>query len=168
MRFHLIAHVSPKGWDMLIPHLKTAEPHHSFLTVEGLRTLVIQGHAKLVVAIEDEKIRGVCAVQILVYPSGKVMDIFMAGTTEAKAPFVESMLDFIRSLAQMEDCIGVSFTGRRGWRKWLRKMGLESMDCVYAWVTFNDAEQRKRTDGTANAAPTVPSITPTDAGGNAH
>lgn len=145
MKFYLISEVSERMWGLLAPHFQEAEPYHSFITAKDLRALVTQGHARLVLAIDEEgRIHGVCALEVLTYPRGRVLNIFMAGSASKHETqgYVPAMFQFIRELAQNMRCIGLSFTGRKGWLKWLKGMGLSAHECVYAWEQYgtgNDA-----------------------------
>lgn len=142
MKYYLLTEVSGRLWDLLKPHFKEAEEHHSFINADDLRHLVVCGHARVVIAVDDAgAIHGACALEVVFYPRGRTLNIFMAGTSAktVSEPFIPAMFQFIREIAQNMGCIGVSFTGRRGWVKWLKDMGLQTRECVYAWERYDGA-----------------------------
>lgn len=140
MKFYIVDQISQhmEMWPVIRTHLKTAEEHHSFMTVDGLLQSVIHGHAKLVIGVDDAmQVRGACAIEVLSYPTmGMVLNVFMAGTAERETEHLLECFQFLRKYAQNSGFAGISFMGRPGWKKWVPKMGLNVEECVYAWERF--------------------------------
>lgn len=150
---YVVRVVSDRMWSLLLPHFKAAEPYHAFITAEDLRTLTTQGTVRLVMVVADDgSVIGACALEVLIYPRGRVLNVFMAGAAGGTFDFVPDTFRFIEELAQNSGFAGLSFTGRKGWLKGLSGLGLDHHECIYAWKRYGLGHDAHDGDADAGAA----------------
>lgn len=110
-------------WPMVERELKTV-PHvwQDYWTLESIRSNTLGGYFQCWAVGGPNAVRLVCWSQIVFYPTGNVLRIFLIIGTEFDQ-HADTMIATAEKFAFDKNCIAVDVTGRVGWGPKLRKFG---------------------------------------------
>jgi len=94
---------------------KGGDTHNFKDIVDG----VISGHMQLWLGVNG------CAVtEIVVYPNKKVLHVFLAGGDQGQGiKQITDMHDDAMAWGKQQGCVGMTVTGRKGWKRVLQSKG---------------------------------------------
>jgi hypothetical protein len=133
-------------WPAIDIHTTAALDFHPFLTSDDLRTLLLNGHAQLFVAVgEGRKVQGFAAMEVVRYPARLVANILASGGDEGfLSTAIHELLPILKQWAAEHGADAIALTGRPGWIKALRDEGGNAEKLVMWWSELGDVQGRRQ------------------------
>lgn len=135
MKLHTVpVALVPDLWPAVEKLLARAVKWHPFLSVDGLKAIILSGHADLIVAIQDEHIFCAAVMEAVQYPGTKVGNVLvLAGERGTYARHIDAITDYLETWCAAHGCANIGMTGRPGWLKFVTRRGWRTQRYVSAW-----------------------------------
>ena len=117
------------AWVAVRPEVERALDHDPMQSVdaEELETLVFSGHARVLLAFDDDgTIQCAAVVQLMELPNADRVIHVTTTAGRARDEWLASLIDKFQQLAREEGCTAVTMAGRPGWAKVLPAYGFRT------------------------------------------
>ncbi len=135
----------PDLWPVIRPYAERFSRYHHFLETDDVLEVLLAGRGQLFVQIENGKVMGFAALEVVQYPRRRVAQVFAYGGAPGfvRSSVAEGLEELKRwAVEQAADTLAVE--GRPGWKKVLRAAGGESLSCVSWALRLGDNGERRR------------------------
>lgn len=118
---HLVAEIWPGVRDLL----ERAMKYHAFMNSDDVLTIIREGRASLIVAVEDERIEGAVVMEIIAFPKIKVGWVMALAGKRGLYAHMDQIMEWLESWCRQRGCSKISELGRPGWAKVAKRRGYE-------------------------------------------
>lgn len=124
----------PPLWSAIEPMLTAALEYHPFMDAEGIRQRILAGAAEIILVLDEAKIAGVIAMEVIAYPQHRVGNILaLAGKDGSMAQFDDEVEAFLVQWCRERSLDSLAMLGRPGWSKVLEMRGWRTQLMCTAW-----------------------------------
>ena len=118
---HLVAEIWPGVKDLLARAMK----YHRFMDVDDVLTIIREGRATLIVAVNDERIAGVAVMEIIAFPKIKVGWVMALAGERGLYQHMDQIMEWLESWCRQRGCTKISELGRPAWARVAKSRGYE-------------------------------------------
>ena len=116
-----------KLWPDLEEYVAAALEHDPYIsvTVAEVEQQLSKGYARLLVTTDDNEILGATVVQMFRAGAGRVIHVLTTAGVELDR-WLSDLVDAVEALAQANNGVAITMSGRPGWTRTLRKFGFKT------------------------------------------
>ena len=128
-------------WPAIEPYIEQALrfDHYRSTNVEKLRVQVERGFAHVIICGRGKDIVSATTVQLYQNNQNERLMHVIATAGDEVDEWLDPLWAVIKDMAEAEDCVGVTISGRPGWTRKLHRIGFKT-DSVHMRVNLNGSQ----------------------------
>lgn len=140
LRIHDVpVNLVPDVWEAAKPYLASALEYHPFLDSQGLLMILLAGRAQLMIGV-DEKLVGAAVMERVAYPTMTVGNVIAVGADPGfLVRYLEAAFEHGEKWCKTHGCDTMGLLGRRGWAKFVTRLGWTVQPGISAWRHLNES-----------------------------